>query len=687
MSEPRPKPIKVFGRCHYACTRCKASKIKCSGERPACSNCKTVNRGSECVYPAKDRKVMVMESDLNRLYARVNQMEALLKESKDANGAKPRGSPLPSRDASVQTRAPPLLELLADTHTPGENFLIPDFQSENVPSLHFDYVQHQMPPRHYTLSLIDTVYRTYSLELYLMDMAVLLHIVDRCYRFYAEVETARRTNTPLPSLPPHVALSHLFVTMAFGEQLLNIVSPPPAASAGLAGNVPGMHYYLLATSLFPLSREVVDFQFIQTALLLALYLANLNRYNTVYNYFAVAVRSAIANGFHRQHVRPTGLAADEYHAYRVREEKAKLLWWTVFVIDTGWAAKMNMPVHIDYTDTDVDLPCENEYDIGEPFDRRILENNVHLAKYVAKYIRLIYGPNIRTFSINYINTDKFNQSLLIKNIMGCLNELLTNFEELNLEQYRNANLIQKVGRVVATLFLRYHQLVILITRPLLSLVFNSSSSSIIDNPKQVERAIGKGIEAASATIELILKLYEYNRLFLVGFFDSQHLFSAILVHIMAAFTGRRFELLDPAIALLKFMAAQGNINAQNCTNKLYVVNGTLKKMDEVNFVLNLDADIQDYITRKEINTFSDLPYYNPFASSISSCYRAGGLNGLPGIKLFDTNGELSSPTMKLSDNTLELICEVISRIQAWDNFRGLPINIYGTERSQKFQRK
>lgn len=691
MSEHRPKPIKVFGRSHYACTRCKISKIKCSGERPACSNCKTVNRGSECIYFTKDRKVVVMESDLDRLYARVNQVEMLLKQAK-------KDTPDPSntidaikhsRDGAIQKRDPLTgsLSYLHETDSFGENFLIPDYQSENLPPSHFDYMQHHMPPQQYTLSLIDTVYRTYSSEFYLMDMPVLINIVDTCYRFYAELDTARRQNSPtLPQPPPQGSLCYLFIIMAFGEQLLHIV-PTNVAPNDIAHTVPGMHNYLLASSLFPLNHEIVDLQFIQSALLLALYLANLNRYNTVYNYFAVAVRSAIANGYHRQQERPAGLNPEEYKAYRIREEKTKLLWWTVFVIDVGWAAKMNMPVHLDYTDTDVDLPCENIYDIGDPFDRVILENNVHLAKYVAKYIRLIYGPNIRTFSLNYINTDKFNQSLLIKNITGCLNELLTNFEELILEQYRNANLIQKAGRVVANLFLRYQQLLVLITRPLLSLVFNSNSSSIIENPKQVETAISKGIEAASATTELLLKLYEYGRLFLLGFFDSQHLFSAVLIHIMAAFTGRRFEMLDAGIALLNFMASQGNVNAQNCMNKLFVVNQILTKMDEVDFRLNLEAQIQHYVTVKEINTFADLPYYNPFSSSVSKCYQNEDRKS-PEMNLFDAEGELASPSMKnLGENTQELICDVISKIQAWDNFRGLPINIYGTERSKKYLKK
>lgn len=642
------------------------------------------------MYPTKDRKVVVMESDLNRLYVRVNQVEQLLRQAKKESPQleeKPEPKKLPQNN-SIQIREPPFNSnpSLHGTRPFGENFLLPDYHHERLATNHYDFMQLQMPPQQYTLSLIDTVYRSYSSEFYLIDMPVLLSIVDQTYRFYADLATARSQKSPkLPPSPPHVSLCYLFVIMAFAEQILNVAPPPQYLALNEYGyNVPGIHYYLLATSLFPLSREVVDLQFIQSACVLALYSANLNRYNTVYNYFAVAVRSAIANGYHRQQQKPTNLSPEQYKLYRTQEEKAKMLWWTVFVIDVGWAAKMYMPVHLDYTDTDVDLPCENVYDTGDNFDRSLLENNVHLAKYVAKFIRLIYGPNIRTFSINYINTDQFNQSLLIKNITGCLNEVLTNFEELILVQYQSTNLVQKTGRIVANLFLRYHQLLILITRPLLSLVFNCDSSSIISNPTQVEQAISKGIEAATATVEMLLKLYEYGNLFTLGFFDSQHLFSGVLIQVMASLTGRRFEQLDAGIALLRFMAQSGNINAQNCINKLYYVSDALGKMEHVDIELNLEANIQDYLTVKEVTTYSDIPFYNPFSSKISSCYQMG--KAVPS-QLLNSKGELAKPDMKdMSINNQEVIFDVINKIQAWDNFRGLPINIYGTERSKKFTR-
>lgn len=82
------KPLKVYGRTHYACTRCKLSKVKCSGEKPACSNCKALNKGDACVYPSKDRKIVIMESDLKKLHQKIEYLERRELEQTDGSGVK-----------------------------------------------------------------------------------------------------------------------------------------------------------------------------------------------------------------------------------------------------------------------------------------------------------------------------------------------------------------------------------------------------------------------------------------------------------------------------------------------------------------------------------------------------------------------------------------------------------------------
>lgn len=731
----KPKPLKVFGRTHYACTRCKLSKIRCSGEKPACANCKSVNKENACVYPNRDRKIVIMESDLNKLHDRVGYLESLVKsnnlpiqsqsESNNTNTAPPSNEVLnkPSQSYNfnqVPFHDPSILkqpvnftadkfklsnasknendfiqDRVIDHIFPSEPDLLNPYTEENylLPDIENDYLQfkllalccHRLPEKEYALCLINKVYNTYSSEFYLIELSGILNLIEDIYTIFdlRDKIEEKKWLSMLSEKNSSVSLCYLFIIFAFGEQLLNVSSTSPN-SPRLIDNtsnatkskqkIPGIDYYLLAAQLFRLTQEEITYQFIQSALLLALYSANLNRYNTVYNYFGVAVRSAVANGFHRQRESPA--FEDEYSKLlqRINDEKAKRLWWSIFVIDTVWASKMNMPVHIEYTDTDVDLPIENGVvDLGDGFNSEILEVNVHLTKYIAKFIKIIYGPNIRTFSINYINTDQFNQKLLIKNILQCLDDLIDSFEVPVLSPYKSYNVIEPHDRNIGNLFLRFHQLMIIITKPLLSLVFNANSAILIENKQEIELANARGLQAATSTIEIILKFYEFDKLFILGFWDSQHLFAAlsfcIMVHCAKA---TNEELIQKAIALLGFMSKNNNINAQNCMKKLYLISQVLNGIPEMSFPYDLNADITEFITKKVdpgSNQVID-EVFNPFMDKPQPS------ESITPVGLFE-NSRISV----LSNESRNLLSSLINTIQSWDNFKGLPIHIYGTART------
>lgn len=669
----KPKPLKVFGRSHYACTRCKLSKIKCSGEKPACANCKAVNKENQCVYPSRDRKIVIMESDLNKLHEKVKMLEELVKcqaAYTDQQGQLPRlNSPLVQhRTISGQLMAAP------------ELYLLPDAENDRVPLKVLLLCRHQLPDQSYTWQLLNAVSLTYSREFYIIDLEALHPLVSRIYAFFSVPK--------LESVPPHehipaISLSYFFGLLAFGEQMknmtLDLLPPSIAAATGEGHRFPGIDYYSTAARLFSLTHEDTSVQFIQSSLILGLYGCNLNRYNTVNNYFGVAVRSAVANGYHRQMAPPRQLTPEQRHSHHVFEEKTKRLWWSIFVIDVVWAAKMNMPAYIDYTDTDVALPNESPLmDLHDNFNTEILEANVHLAKFIAKYNRLIYGPSIRTFSINYINTEQFNQKLLIKNVINSLNDLQMLFEVPTLSHYKHVNIISLPDRNVANLFLRYGQMTILITKPLLSLILNKGTRSSMSEPEKVMDAIAKVSTTAARSVETLLKLYEYNKLFVLGFWDSQHLLSALLLLVMATVAGVHYENLNKATALLKYMTDNLNINAANAMQKLVQVNHFLSRIPEMNLRLDLELDITHFVTKKSpsitdqkngndhiefFNPFSDMKLGVSFVSSIKS----------PHIPLYEQFG-----FHNMSPTSQEALFDMIATLQSWDNFRGLPIHVYGT---------
>lgn len=665
----KPKPLKVFGRSHYACTRCKLSKIKCLGEKPACANCKAVNKEQQCVYPLRDRKIVIMESDLNKLHEKVRMLEDLVKcqalYSDQQN--------LLFELSLVQKRTSKGLAAVP------ELYLLPDAENDRVPLKLLLLCRHQLPDQHYTWQLLNAVLLTYSREFYIIDLEALHPLVNRIYLFFLvpDLETV-----PIQDHIPLLSLSYFFGLLAFGEQMKNmtleLLPPSILAATGEPHKFPGIEYYSTAARLFSLAHEDMLVQFIQNALVLGLYVCNLNRYNTVNNYFGVAVRSAVANGFHRKMATPRLLSDEQRREHLIFEEKTKRLWWSIFVIDVVWAAKMNMPAYIDYTDTDVALPNDSPIlDLNDNFNTEILEANVHLAKFIAKYNRLIYGPSIRTFTMNYINTEQFNQKILIKNIIHSLNDLQTLFETPTLSDYKHVNIISLPDRNVANLFLRYNQMTILIAKPLLSLILNKGNRSLINEPAKVMDSIATIAASSARSVETLLKLYEYNKLFVLGFWDSQHLLSAVLLLVMASVAGVYYENLNKATALLKYMAENQNINAINAMEKLVQVNGFLSRIPEISLRLDLELDITRFVNKKSpsINDQPNghtVPFFNPFSELALDTNYLRNIRS-PDIPLYEQFG-----FHKMSQPSQEAFYDMITTLQSWDNFRGLPIHVYGT---------
>jgi proline utilization trans-activator len=53
------RALKRLNRCDVACAKCHKDKVKCTEERPKCRNCRQAKKPTECVYPVRDRKIIV----------------------------------------------------------------------------------------------------------------------------------------------------------------------------------------------------------------------------------------------------------------------------------------------------------------------------------------------------------------------------------------------------------------------------------------------------------------------------------------------------------------------------------------------------------------------------------------------------------------------------------------------------
>lgn len=594
----KPKPLKVYGRSHYACTSCKTSKIKCSGEKP-CSNCKNLNKADSCSYPVRDRKIMIMESDLNKLHDKVKHYEDLFASNQPCHNTL---NLYKSDQQVIQERLDEQSQELLFNNTGLEDYLVADDANEAIKWRLVNSINGRLPSKLVALKLIETVLIHYANEFYLVDVNSYKSMVEDVYAFFdaADGSDKARLKYYNDKVKRH-RLCYFFILIAYGEQISNLL-------ANQEDQIPGMQFYLMASELLNLTHEVVGLEFIQASVLMALYSANLNRYNTVYNYFGVAIRSAISLNLHRQ---PTKASSSDPSTL-ITQEKRKRVWWTVFVTDATWTSRLNHPAQIDYTETDVDLPGENSVVLNDNFEINLLEVNVQLAKYISKSIAKIYGAHMRTFTVNYINTEQFNHKKLMQDVVYCFNELVRDFEVPYLYQYKNCNVIENEGRKVVNLFLRFNLLVSMITKPLISSIFRAYKTNIFDNRTEVETLVNKSISCSVANINILLKLYEIDRLFTVGFYDSQYLFISILIIIMSCVTDpSSLVIVNQAVALLKNMANNGNINAQNCIKKLEQVNEYLSKTPELNYTLNFDIDIKDIVTPDRHFAIGK-HYYNPY---------------------------------------------------------------------------
>lgn len=674
----KPKPLKVFGRSHYACTRCKMSKIKCSGEKPACANCKAVGKENQCVYPTRDRKIVIMESDLNKLHEKVRLLESLVR-------SQPPSSPESLNACGVSSNSMIQQRIIDDGSSILESYLVPNSENEYIPHELLILCRHLLPDQVYAWLLIDILLQTYSTEFYLIDTDVIQPLVSQIYSWLTHPNF--ESISPKHRLPP-MALCYFFALLAFGEQLRNstleIFPTSTVAAADESKKIPGTEFYSAASKLFTLVHEEVSVQFIQCAVVIGLFACNLNRYNTVNNFFGVAVRSAVAGGYHRKLAPSPDMDEEQRRRHLVFESKTNRLWWTIFVIDVIWTAKMNMPIYIDYTDTDVALPLEMAVtDFGDGFNSSILQYNVELCKHVAKFNKIIYGPSIRTFTMNYINTEQFNQKTLVKNIITSLKDIHDTFEISTLGPLKNVDLIAPADRNVANLFLRYNQVLILVTKPLLSLVFNRANASHIENSKEVLEALARASSAAAVSLDILFHFYEQNKLFVLGFWDSQHLFSALLILIMTTVLGFPYKHLDKAGTLLKHMAESRNINAVNSMEKLQRVNGHLCNIPELSLRINLDGNITDYFVRHspsmetspKMHTNGKLKFYNPYVEAdIDAPDFSAAINSVSSTaSLYDY---LNLSSMKQSSQAA--LCAMIATIQSWEAYRGLPLQVYGT---------
>ncbi|ODQ78347.1 hypothetical protein BABINDRAFT_53068 [Babjeviella inositovora NRRL Y-12698] len=579
-------PIRVLGRNHYACSRCKTSKIKCSGDRPACKNCVQSGNNHDCVYPYKDRKVIILQSQLEKLHKRIHELEngttsVKLEEetipkhkrvetpNQELHRTPERESPEEIQEAasnplfphsdrvgsiscqvfdhalesflgdyggldgSQSAMSPPNSDSGAD----GVNYYLEDTLLESSSPSTFV----SLPDIAYALTLIETV-RNFNREYYFFDYR---EFAARVHQVYAD----------LNSQDP-IFLCHFLCVLAIGEQCRN-----GSLAIQQQKQFPGLEFFVNAIQLFRLNKEEHTAEYVQCVLCLGFFSQTLNRSNTAYGYYGLAMRLALVLGLHRK----------QPEEDRVVLEKRKRVWWTVFVLDSLWASKIGMPVHIEIGMTDVALPMEGYEDLDDGFEIAHLHENVNLCQYIAKIVRKVYSP---------------------PSTLECLNDLVK--LEITCQEYTQSihengvlQIHNQLSRGVVNLYLRFNHLVIITTRPLALAIFKKS----IPETAETRQATTRCIVSACYNIDALSNLKNFGQL-TTGFWDGQHCFSALLILIMASLSGNQYlPYIYKGVDILKFLAQRGNINAKSHYNRLKELDRLLVTIAEKNKSFSLSLGL------------------------------------------------------------------------------------------------
>ena len=506
----------------YRCTRCHKSKTKCSGERPSCRSCAA--RNVRCVYLDKDRKITISVRQLEALQNRLRFFEDSQSSRPEQSDSTPFFEPLLSSStqeflARVASVIDPDLEVKFNTgelDTPN----IDDDDDATLPA---------------GVAVVDNLkkflgFLQYDYHFFLYDE--LLLNIDSIY------SNGIDRNHPM-------VISQFCLVMAVGSVY--------DKNAIVTDEYPGYQYFRLALKYLHEVNSSFSLIAIQTHILFAWYLLILNQKGPASIHCACAVRKALHIGLHKP---PESNVSPVVKEHRLRT------WWTAFVVETFCVSLLGTPQHISVDHVDVPLPSNTQLGTDEEglfFDHTYFTLYIKLALITSKILSTIYS---KSFNI----TKDMLQIL-------CFLDSLEQFEkELPAALRSSLETFIIKERKDLSFLLFYNQTIILALRPVFWYYFNLAS---IGSPKfngtiWSLQPIVTGLAAAKSLIK-ILKFCKENQLISkLGFYDPNHLYSAILIVLISNIMKDRkgfYEISEP-MSIIQFQAESGNKAARSIWNDL-----------------------------------------------------------------------------------------------------------------------
>ncbi|KAK8169093.1 fungal-specific transcription factor domain-containing protein [Phyllosticta citrichinensis] len=598
--EVQEPPTKKLRRSYVACHRCHSHKIKCSGEKP-CRSCSKSNNSAHCVYPVRDRKVVISESYLKKL----EQENAAFKHKTPSSTAdtppssedsKPLSHQDPGEDTDVDVAsvdvANPLLEDHANQrptsfdripkplylggasctafgtrlryHVKGEDMAPPPRRVvfyKHRGLLRIANTEFQLPNKTYARMLVQVVLRFIGSDYHLIQRKSFMRRLDETY-------SAQTHNDP-------VFLCRVFVVFALGE-----LYSKKTAVAGNRRSVPGTSFFLQAMNLFQDLHEEADVDYIETLLVMSFYSHALNRKNSAYTYAGLALRLSLTLGLHRNITYDKNTSA-------IAIENRRRVWWTVYTFDRLCSSKLGHPVMI--RDEDIDAPYPSVEGLSPEEREEFLDvdhlcANIKLAQITGNILNLIYSIPGAQLEVNFVRN---------------VHKILTSLKEWDSTLPPGLRLDHTAtppykSRSVASLRLHFNQCIMLTTRPILLYVFKyhvrpagTASSPNTTRPlSPMTTALSEAcIHAARNSNKLLAQLWIDGAIATFGYFDAHYIFSSTIVLLMANILNPSEsdkDAIDLAWSLLQSMADDGNLPASEYWERLALLQKDLDDMCGVN---------------------------------------------------------------------------------------------------------
>ncbi|TVY44085.1 putative transcriptional regulatory protein [Lachnellula occidentalis] len=363
--------------------------------------------------------------------------------------------------------------------------------------------------------------------------------------FYETLTTIYAGNTAKNTTDDAFVCFALLV-FAFGSQFADLRSNTKIQDHLPVIIDPGKRFYDIAQTLIPRIIVKCSLKGIQVCLLAGLYNLPSNLPDTSYLYLGMAMRMSIASGLHRK----TSATSIDQRLIEVRNR----LWWSVYCIDRRTSIALGRPSSIAEEDVDASYPQHHPSLDNLAFGYQ--SNMQHQIEYI-KLTRIV---------------NQIMQRIPLESKPSWISDLST-----RLKQWRS-NIFSKLHpndlipgernfRTTVHLQVHYHWAWIRMGRASLvrltrEQLYAPSKTSSLDSeqcPNRLNLA-RLCVDAAKATLQLILVLKKHNLLCRFSFTDHQASTAALVILILNSISQRNDDTtsrIDDGIEMLRYMAYGG----------------------------------------------------------------------------------------------------------------------------------